>query len=116
MDKYQGETQPGEEYTSGTTDTSSDEEEATTKSEEDWSVKLIHDFPIRSKEISLGIWKVNVPDVTVVTVFLDLSGHPEPDLKVESELQVKPEFPSGPDQKVQPEPEQGEGLDPPEHI
>ena len=110
LDKYQGETQPGEEYTSGTTDTSSDEEEATTESEEDWSVKLIQDFPIRSKEISLGIRKINVPDVTVVTVFSDRSGHPEPDLKVE------PELTSGPDQKIQPEPEQGEGPDPPEHI
>ena len=116
MDKYQGETQPGEEYTSGTTDTSPDEEEATTKSEEDWPVKLIKDFPIRSKEISLGIWKINVLDVTVVTIFLDLTGHPEPDLKDKPELQVKPELTPGPDQKEQSEPEQGEGPDPPEHI
>jgi hypothetical protein len=110
LDKYQGETQPGEEYTSGTTDTSSDEEGATSESDEDWPVKLIQDFPIRSKETSLGIRKIKVPDVTIVTVFFHLTRQPEPDLrsKPKLELQVNPELPLAPDQKVQPEPEQGE--------
>jgi hypothetical protein len=85
LDKYQGETQPGEEYTSGTTDTYSDEEGATSDSDKDWPSRLIQDFEIRlDKKSPESTQEIEVLDVIVkvlvVTVFPDLIGNPEPEL------------------------------------
>jgi hypothetical protein len=74
LDKYQGKIQPREKYTSRTTDASSNEEGATSDSDEDWSSRLIQDFEFcldkKSQEIIRGI---EVPDLTAkiwaVTVF-----------------------------------------------
>jgi hypothetical protein len=97
LDKYQGETQPEEEYTLGSTDTSSDEEGDTT--DEDF-VKLIHVFEIDYEVNQSGITReISVPDVTVqipdptglvpdVTVNLELLFHPEPEIKPHPEPEL----------------------------
>jgi hypothetical protein len=90
LDKYQGETQPGEEYTFETTDTFADEEGAISDSDKDWPSRLIQDFEIildkKSQEITWGIevWDLTVK-VPVVTIFPTLIGNPEPDLSTKSE-------------------------------
>jgi hypothetical protein len=81
-------------------------------------VKLIQDFRIEVEKQSLGkTQKPEVPDVTVkvpvITVFSDLTGHPELEGNPEPELALQPELPTKPEPKVHPEPEQRRLPDPP---